>query len=124
MKKGGDFLKKVLFDGGTVPISWILSAAQSGNIDEPFRSSALRPAADLAADAARGGDLTKFERACDDAVTAVAAGAKRVPFGVESVIGYLVAKELEFTSVRIIMSSRMAGIGGDVIRERLREAYV
>ena len=46
------------------------------------------------------------------------------PFGVEAVIGYLVAKEIEFTAVRIIMSSRMAGIEGDTIRERLREAYV
>ena len=57
-------------------------------------------------------------------MTAVAARAKSVPFGVEAVISYLVAKEIEFTAVRIIMSSRMAGIGGDTIRERLREAYV
>ena len=57
-------------------------------------------------------------------MTEVAAGAKSVPFGVEAVIGYLVAKEIEFTAVRIIMSSRMAGITGETIRERLREAYV
>ena len=54
----------------------------------------------------------------------MAAKAKSVPFGVEAVIRYLAAKEIEFTAVRIIMSSRMAGIGGDTIRERLREAYV
>ena len=52
------------------------------------------------------------------------AKAKGVPFGAEAVIGYLVAKEIEFTAVRIIMSGRMAGISGDTIRERLREAYV
>ena len=57
-------------------------------------------------------------------MTAVAARAKSVPFGVEAVISYLVAKEIEFTAVRITRSSRMAGIGGDTIRERLREAYV
>ena len=57
-------------------------------------------------------------------MTAIAAGAKSVPFGVEAVISYLAAKEIEFTAVRIIMSGRMAGIGGDTIRERLREAYV
>ena len=54
----------------------------------------------------------------------MAAKAKGVPFGEEAVIGYLVAKEIEFTAVRIIMSSRMAGITGETIRERLREAYV
>lgn len=124
MKKGGDFLKKVLFEGGSVKTEHILSAALGGNLEEPFRATELRTAAELGVEAARGGNLTKFEKACDDAVTAFAAAAKRVPFGVEAVIGYLVAKEIEFTAVRIIMSSRMAGIGGDTIRERLREAYV
>lgn len=124
MKKGGDFLRRVLFQGGNVPVDRILSAALGGNLEEPFRTGTLRQAAALGAEAAKGGSLTPFEKACDDAVTASAAAAKRVPFGVEAVIGYLVAKELEFTAVRIIMSSRMAGISGDVIRERLREAYV
>ena len=124
MKKGGDFLKKVLFEGGTVATEAILTAALGGSLEEPFRSTTLRQAAELGAEAVRGGDLTRFEKACDDAVTEVAAGAKSVPFGVEAVIGYLVAKEIEFTAVRIIMSSRMAGITGETIRERLREAYV
>ena len=57
-------------------------------------------------------------------MTAFAVGAKRFPFGVEAVIGYLVAKEIEFTAVRVIMSGKMAGIDGDTIRQRLREAYV
>ena len=124
MKKGGDFLKKVLFEGGTIQTERILTAALGGNLEDPFRSTELRTAAELGAQAAAGGSLTKFEKVCDDAVTAVAAKAKSVAFGVEAVIGYLVAKEIEFTAVRIIMSSRMAGISGDTIRERLREAYV
>lgn len=124
MKKGGDFLKKVLFEGGTIQTERILTAALGGNLEDPFRSTELRAAAEVGAQAAAGGSLTKFEKVCDDAVTAVAAKAKSVSFGVEAVIGYLVAKEIEFTAVRIIMSSRMAGIAGDTIRERLREAYV
>ena len=124
MRKSGDFLKKVLFEGGTVKTDRILAAALGGNVEEPFRSTPLRAAAELGAEAARGGSLTRFEKVCDDAVTAAAGKAKSVPFGVEAVIGYLVAKEIEFTAVRIIMSSRMAGIDGETIRERLREAYV
>lgn len=124
MKKGGDFLRKVLFEGGQVSTDAVVAAALGGSLEDPYRATALRHAAQLGAEAARGGSLTGFEKACDDAVTSVAAGAKGVPFGVEAVIGYLVAKEIEFTAVRIIMSGRMAGIGGDTIRERLREAYV
>jgi len=124
MQKGGDFLRKVLFEGGCVKTDSILSAALGGSLEEPFRTTELRAAAECGAEAVRGGNLTKFEKVCDDAVTAFAAQAKSVPFGVETVIGYMVAKEIEFTAVRIIMSSRMAGISGDIIRERLREAYV
>lgn len=124
MKKGGDFLEKVLFEGGTVSVGSIVDAAFSGDVTEPFAPTCLRAAAELGGEAAKGGSLTRFEKACDDAVTAFATKAKGVSFGVEAVIGYLVAKEIEFTAVRIIMSSRMAGIGGDTIRERLREAYV
>ena len=124
MRKGGDFLKKVLFEGGSVPTEKILAAALGGNLEDPFRSTTLRTAAELGAQAAHGGSLTMFEKVCDDAVTAAAAKAKGVPFGVEAVIGYLVAKEIEFTAVRIIMSGRMAGIDREIIRERLREAYV
>ena len=124
MKKGADLLKKVLVEGGSIRADSVQAAALSGNLEELYRPTELRTAAELGTAAAQGGSLTAFEKACDDAVTAVAARAKSVPFGVEAVISYLVAKEIEFTAVRIIMSSRMAGIGGDTIRERLREAYV
>ena len=124
MKKGADLLKRVLVEGGTVAPDRIRNAALSGNLEDVYRSGNLRAAAELGMEAVNGGSLTPFEKACDDAVTAAAGKAKSVPFGVEAVIGYLVAKEIEFTAVRTIMSSRMAGIGGDTIRERLREAYV
>lgn len=125
MKKSGDFLRQVLFTGGTIPPENVLGAALGGDLETLYRSSPLRGAAELGAEAVRtGGSLTAFERVCDNAVTAVAAKAKGVPFGVEAVIGYLVAKEIEFTAVRVILSGHMAGIGAETIRERLREAYV
>lgn len=124
MKKGADLLRRVLVEGGTIRPDSIQAAALAGNLEELYRSTNLRQAAELGTAAIQGGSLTAFEKACDDAVTAVAAKAKSVPFGVEAVVSFLAAKEIEFTAVRIIMSSRMAGIDGDTIRERLREAYV
>ena len=124
MKKGADLLKRVLVEGGTISPDSVQAAALSGGLEELYRPTELRGAAELGTAAAQGGSLTPFEKACDDAVTAVAARAKSVPFGVEAVISYVAAKEIEFTAVRVIMSSRLAGIEGDTIRERLREAYV
>ena len=124
MGRGGDFLGRVLIEGGTVAESRILAAAAAGNLEEAYRATPLRQAAETGKDAIAGGSLTAFEKACDDAVTAAVAAAKTVAFGVEVVIAYLVAKEIEFTAVRIIMSGRMAGIDGEKLRERLRESYV
>ena len=124
MKKGADMLRRVLVEGGTIRADSIQTAALGGSLEDLYRSTNLRQAAELGAAAVNGGSLTAFEKACDNAVTAVAAQAKSVPFGVEAVVSFLAAKEIEFTAVRIIMSGRMAGISGDTIRERLREAYV
>lgn len=48
----------------------------------------------------------------------------RVPFGVEVALGYLAAKEAEWTAVRTVLSGRMAGVPAEALRERLREQYV
>jgi len=86
----------------------------------------LAQAAELGAKAARpaGGSLTAFERECDNALTRYLGDARRVPFGVETVIAYLYAKEAELTAIRTILAGRRAGLDGAVIRERLRETYV
>lgn len=125
MGKGADFLKGVLFPGGKVGERGILTvAANGGGLTELYASTSLRAAAEVGASAVRGGGLTAFEKACDDAVTHYLAGAKYVPFGEAPVIGYLAAVDSELTNLRIILSGRMAGLDGDTIRERLRETYV
>lgn len=125
MGKGADFLKSVLFDGGNVDVNRILSSVSSGgSMEELFATSALRPAAEAGSAVVNGGGLTRFEKLCDDAVNAYLSGAKYVAFGEAPLVGYLAAKENEFTAVRIILSGRLAGLDADIIRERLRDAYV
>ena len=95
-------------------------------LGEVFRSGPLAQAAGLGAKLAQpgGASLTAFERECDNALTAYLAAARRIPFGEEAVVGYLYAKELEFTAIRAIFAGRAAGLDGDTIRSRLRETYV
>ena len=123
MGKGPEFLRAVLFEGGNIHTARVL-AATGGSLEELYATSALKEAAEAGAAALNGGGLTRFEKLCDDGVNAYLAGAKYVAFGEAPIIGYLAAKENEFTSVRIILTGRMAGLDADTIRERLREAYV
>ena len=125
MGKESDFLRQVLMPGGNVSEQSV-AAARSEALADVFRSGALAQAAELGAKLAQpgGGTLTAFEKACDDAVTAYLASARRIPFGEQTVIGYLYAKEAELTAIRTIFAGRAAGLDGDTIRQRLRETYV
>ena len=125
MGREGDFLRQVLLPGGNVSEQSILSA-RGDALGEAFRAGPLAQAAELGAKLAQPGgeSLTAFERECDNALTAYLAAARRVPFGEQAVIGYLYAKEQEFTAIRAIFAGRAAGLDGDTIRARLRETYV
>lgn len=119
------FLKEFLFPGGTVSVDACLKAAVNGEVEQTYRTTVLRAAAQAGKEAVEsGGSLTAFEKLCDDAVLQQAGRARRIPFGVEVVIGFVAARETEVSNVRIIMAGRMAGISADTIRERLRESYV
>ena len=117
------FLQEVLFEGGSVPVDTLRAGVGNG-VAALFRSTALQEAAEEGEAAVKDGSLTAFEKACDNAVLKTAAGARQVPFGVEVALGYLIAKEAEWTAVRIVMAGRLAGLSADAIRERLRDAYV
>ncbi len=125
MGREGDFLRQVLLPGGNVS-EQAIATARGDNLGEVFRAGPLSRAAELGSKLAQPGgeSLTAFERECDNALTAYLAAARRVPFGEEAVIGYLYAKEQEFTAIRAIFAGRAAGLDGDTIRSRLRETYV
>ena len=125
MGKGGDFLKTVLLEGGSIGTDAVISAGNSGGgLTELYGPTPLQTAAEAGAEALRGGSLTAFEKLCDDAVGEYLAGAQFVPFGEAPLLGYLAARETEYTNIRILLMGRGAGLSADVIRSRLRNGYV
>lgn len=125
MEKGGEFLSQVLLPGGSVSESQ-LARTRGEELDSLYHAGPLAEAAELGAKAARpgSGPLTAFERECDSALTRYLSSARRVPFGEETVIGYLYAKEAELTAIRTILAGRRTGLDSSVIHQRLRESYV
>jgi len=121
MGKDSDFLRETLVPGGNVPVSRLVGAGEG--FAAIFTASALAEAAQLGAAAVQGGAMTAFEKACDNAVMAYVADAKRVAYGEAPVIAYMAAVENEITTVRMILTGRLAGISSEVIRERLRDMY-
>ena len=122
--KGPDFLSQVLVPGGAVS-EQSLCAARGEELGTLFHTSRLAEAAEegAAKSAPGSGALTDFERMCADAGMGYLSDGRRVPFGVEPIVGYLFARESEATIIRIIMTGRMAGLDRSIIRQRLRRTY-
>jgi V/A-type H+-transporting ATPase subunit C len=125
LEKGADFLTQVLMEGGNVSVRTLVQT-RGQEINTCFKSSPLARAAEIGAQLAQpgGAPLTAFERECDNVLMAYQADCRRCPFGEQVVVGYLYAKEAELTASRTVMAGRMAGLAGDVIRQRLRATYI
>lgn len=126
MGKNETFLAGILFEGGDVSTDAILkvSAAKGTGLKDLYHTTPFRAAADCGAELLQGGALTEFEKLCDDAVGDYLAGAQFIPFGEAPLVGYLAARETEYTNLRILLMGRTTGLPADVIRARLRESYV
>lgn len=124
MNKDADFLKTALVTGGGIDIGRILAAFGSGDtLAAMYANTLLGDAAAMGAAAIKGGTMTEFELACDNAVTAYLTGARLVSYGEAPVIAYLAAVEGEVTALRMILTGMLAGLPSDKIRERLRDLY-
>ncbi len=126
MGKNTDFLRGVLFDGGSLSPDELLrvSANNGGGLAELYAPTVLASAAEEGVKTLSGGMLTEFEKRCDDAENAYLEQARLIPFGEEPVLAYLAARETEYRNLRIVLMGRAVGVSADVIRSRLRTGYV
>ncbi len=127
LQKSLEFLQKVLLPEGSINHKLFVD-----NLDTPLDSfvDAMRYNS-LGTFVQEGietfkasGSLTKFEKLSDNYIIAYVKKAKYVSLGIEPLVGYLMAKEMEIKNAKIVMVGKINNISNEVIRERLREAYV
>ena len=126
MGKNETFLAGVLVEGGEIAPDGLLkvSADRGSGLLELYAASNFEAAAAAGVEALQGGSLVDFEKLCDDAVSEYLSGAQFVPFGEAPLVGYLAAKETEYTNLRILLTGRATGLSPDVTRARLRSGSV
>lgn len=117
-------LRAALIPGGDVPVGSIPRRVYAEGVAAVFTDSRLAEAAALGQQAAEGGALAAFERACDNALTRFLDEAKLVGFGPEVTAAYLAALDGEIVAARMILAGKRAGVSHETLRERLRESYV
>ncbi len=127
MNKSWDFFTKVFLHGGKIHEQVFIKS-----YDEPFEKFAEQLSAyDFKEIFLEGtavledtGMFTTLEKLLDNKLIQYIKNAKYVPFGIEPLVGYLIAKDNEIKIARIILAGKLAGISPELLRERLREVYV
>lgn len=72
----------------------------------------------------KSGSFSFLEKLFDDYLLNFVKKAKYISFGIEPLIGYLVAKEMEIKNLRTVIVGKFNGLSPEIIKERLREVYI
>lgn len=69
-------------------------------------------------------DAERLDVATDGLAVRFLRSGREVAIGPEPVIAYVMAREAEVRAVRTLLIGKLAGLGPDALRNRLREVYV
>lgn len=127
MNKSWDFIRRLLIEDGSITEEEYFKCC-----DKPIDTFVEEIRRSKYGDTVRKGwELAKakksvsyLEKQLDEYLMGFIRGAKMVTMGVEPLVAYLFAKEAEIRNVRIIMTGKVNKLPVELIRERLREAYV
>ena len=128
-KRGRDleFYKSALIDGGNVPKDKLYNYFNS-KVDDgasAFKTTrfykSVKPGIDYFRET---GSLSVYEKLRDNYFIDCIKESKKMTYGPEVVVAYIIAKEIEIKNLRIILVSKMNGLSSTFIRERLRDSYV
>jgi len=116
-----EFLEGALAPCSTLDVKKLARAAASGT-DAVLEYLAMTPYAG-AVPAVRE-SVSAFERWCDNLLMEQIRPQKYNPFTIAPIAAYLLARENEMKTVRIILSGKLNRLSDESVRERLRETYV
>ena len=119
--KSLDFMKRAMAECDSVSVDQLAKAALNGMdaICEYLQGTAYAEGADALKESP-----SAFERWCDNRIIQTISPQKYNAFTIGPVIAYVIARQNEIKTVRIILSGKQNDLPDDSIRERVREMYV
>lgn len=128
-KQGKDmnFLEEVLLPNGNIDKDVIMMSFNDSvdNMITRYKNYRIGPSLMKGLESYRATNrLSDLEKYMDNYLVEINKPSKYVNFGPEPIFSYLVAKEAEIKTLRIIMVSKLNKLSPDATRERVRELYV
>ena len=119
--KSIEFMKQAMAECGSLSVDQLAKAALSG--PEAIRDYLL--GTEYAGGAqALAESMSAFERWCDNRIIQTISPQKYKAFTIGPVVAYVLARQNEIKTVRIILSGKRSQLPDQAIRERVREMYV
>ncbi|MGL5615189.1 MAG: V-type ATP synthase subunit C [Sarcina sp.] len=125
--KNKEFLNDVLISGGKIDkekFVLLLNDSTENIFSKLSHTDYANIIKEGIAEYSESGSVSSFEKLVDNYIMNYMKDAKFITSGAMPVIAYLYAKENEIKQVRTIMVGKLNSISEEVIRERLRDAYV
>ena len=119
--KSLDFMNRAMAECDSLSVGQLSKAALGGMdaVREYLQGTAYTEGADALAESP-----SAFERWCDNRIIQTISPQKYKAFGIGPVVAYVIARQNEIKTVRIILSGKQNGLSDESIRERVREMYV
>lgn len=116
-----EFMKRAMAPCGSLSVDYLCTAALSGMdaICEYLEGTAYAGGARALKESP-----SAFERWCDNQLIETIKPQKYNPFSAGPLVAYLLARENEIKTVRIILTAKLNELPEEQIRERIREMYV
>ena len=119
--KSIEFMKQAMAECGSISVDQLAKAALSG--PEAIRDYLL--GTEYAGGAqALSESMSAFERWCDNRIIQTISPQKYKAFTIGPVVAYVLARQNEIKTVRIVLSGKRSELPEGAIRERVREMYV
>ncbi len=119
--KSVEFMKRAMAECDSINVDQLSKAALAGM--EAIRDYLMGTAYAGGAEALAQSP-SAFERWCDNRIIETISPQKYNAFTIGPVIAYVIARQNEIKTVRIILSGKLNDLPEDSIRERVREMYV
>ena len=116
-----EFMKRAMAECESINVDQLAKAALAGMdaIRDYLSGTAYAEGAEALAESP-----SVFERWCDNRIIQTISPQKYNAFTIGPVIAYVIARQNEIKTVRIILSGKLNDLPDDSIRERVREMYV
>jgi V/A-type H+-transporting ATPase subunit C len=121
------FLKKVLIDNNGLGLIKFIDMFDSplSSWDTIFAKTDYEKAVEMGLKAyQRSNSLMEIERLRDNYILDFVKIGKFITFGIEPLIGFIIAKENDIKNIRIILSGKLNELPPAKIKERMRDVYV